>query len=138
MTFTDKIIKKTRTIGVDPPPVLEVKNWLVDPDLQPSKPLIDVSQAAPTEPPPKKMLEFMANKILCDNAVNTYGPVLGLDELRESLASKWSRQYQGKVSNQNVAITSGCNQAFCASISSFTGENDEVIIPTPWYFNHHM
>ena len=138
MTFTDKIIKKTRTIGVDPPPVLEVKNWLSNPDLQPSKPLIDVSQAAPTEPPPEKMLEFMANKILCDNAVNTYGPVLGLDELRESLASKWSRQYQGKVSKENVAITSGCNQAFCASISSFTSENDEVIIPTPWYFNHHM
>ena len=138
MTFTDKIIKTTRTIGVDPPPVLEVKNWLSTPDLQPSKPLIDVSQAAPTEPPPKKMLEFMANKILCDNAVNTYGPVLGLDELRESLASKWSRQYQGKVSKENVAVTSGCNQAFCASISSFTSENDEVIIPTPWYFNHHM
>ncbi len=138
MTFTDKIIKKTRTIGVDPPPVLEVKNWLSNPDLQPSKPLIDVSQAAPTEPPPEKMLEFMANKILCDNAVNTYGPVLGLDELRESLASKWSRQYQGKVSKDNVAVTSGCNQAFCASISSFTSENDEVIIPTPWYFNHHM
>ncbi len=138
MTFTDKIIKKTRTIGVDPPPVLEVKNWLSSPDLQPSKPLIDVSQAAPTEPPPEKMLEFMANKILCDNAVNTYGPVLGLDELRESLASKWSRQYQGKVSKENVAVTSGCNQAFCASISSFTSENDEVIIPTPWYFNHHM
>ena len=138
MTFTSKIIKKTRTIGVDPPPVLEVKNWLSNPDLQPSKPLIDVSQAAPTEPPPEKMLEFMANKILCDNAVNTYGPVLGLDELRESLASKWSRQYQGKVSKENVAITSGCNQAFCATISSFTSENDEVIIPTPWYFNHHM
>ena len=138
MTFTDKIIKKTRTIGVDPPPVLEVKNWLSNPDLQPSKPLIDVSQAAPTEPPPEKMLEFMANKILCDNAVNTYGPVLGLDELRESLARKWSRQYQGKVSKENVAVTSGCNQAFCASISSFTSENDEVIIPTPWYFNHHM
>ena len=138
MTFTNKIIKKTRTIGVDPPPVLEVKNWLSNPDLQPSKPLIDVSQAAPTEPPPEKMLEFMANKILCDNAVNTYGPVLGLDELRESLASKWSRQYQGKVRKENVAVTSGCNQAFCASISSFTSENDEVIIPTPWYFNHHM
>ena len=138
MTFTDKIIKKTRTIGVDPPPVLEVKNWLSNPDLQPSKPLIDVSQAAPTEPPPEKMLEFMANKILCDNAVNTYGPVLGLNELRKSLASKWSTQYQGKVSKENVAVTSGCNQAFCASISSFTSENDEVIIPTPWYFNHHM
>ena len=138
MKLTDKILKKTRTEDVDPPPVLEVKSWISNPDLQPSKPIIDVSQAAPTEPPPEKMLRFMADKVLSDNAVNTYGPVLGLDELRESLARQWSRQYNGKISKKNVAITSGCNQAFCASIATFTSENDEVIIPTPWYFNHHM
>ena len=138
MTLTDKIFTKTRTEDVDPPPVLEVKSWKSNPDLQPSKPIIDVSQAAPTEPPPEKMLKFMADKVLSDNAVNTYGPVLGLDELRESLARQWSRQYNGKISKKNVAITSGCNQAFCASIATFTSENDEVIIPTPWYFNHHM
>ena len=138
MTLTDEILKKTRTEDVDPPPVLEVKSWIHNPDLQPSKPIIDVSQAAPTEPPPEKMLKFMADKVLSDNAVNTYGPVLGLDELRESLARQWSRQYNGKISKKNVAITSGCNQAFCASIATFTSENDEVIIPTPWYFNHHM
>ena len=138
MTLTDKIFTKTRTEDVDPPPVLEVKSWISNPDLQPSKPIIDVSQAAPTEPPPEKMLKFMADKVLSDNAVNTYGPVLGLDELRESLARQWSRQYNGKISKKNVAITSGCNQAFCASIATFTSENDEVIIPTPWYFNHHM
>ena len=138
MTLTDKILKKTRTEDVDPPPVLEVKSWIHNPDLQPSKPIIDVSQAAPTEPPPEKMLKFMAHKVLSDNAVNTYGPVLGLDELRESLARQWSGQYNGKISKKNVAITSGCNQAFCASIATLTSENDEVIIPTPWYFNHHM
>ena len=138
MALTDKILKKTRTKDVDPPPVLEVKSWISDPDLQPSKPIIDVSQAAPTEPPPDKMLKFMADKVLSDNAVNTYGPVLGLGELRESLARQWSSQYNGKISKKNVAITSGCNQAFCASIATFTSENDEVIIPTPWYFNHHM
>ena len=138
MALTDKILKKTRTEDVDPPPVLEVKSWIANPDLQTSKPIIDVSQAAPTEPPPEKMLKFMADKVLSDNAVNTYGPVLGLDELRESLARQWSSQYNGKISKKNVAITSGCNQAFCASIATFTSENDEVIIPTPWYFNHHM
>ena len=138
MPLTDKILKKTRTEDVDPPPVLEVKSWIANPDLQTSKPIIDVSQAAPTEPPPEKMLKFMADKVLSDNAVNTYGPVLGLDELRESLARQWSSQYNGKISKKNVAITSGCNQAFCASIATFTSENDEVIIPTPWYFNHHM
>jgi aspartate/methionine/tyrosine aminotransferase len=138
MALTDKILKKTRTEDVAPPPVLEVKSWIANPDLQTSKPIIDVSQAAPTEPPPETMLKFMAHKVLSDNAVNTYGPVLGLDELRESLARQWSSQYNGKISKKNVAITSGCNQAFCASIATFTSENDEVIIPTPWYFNHHM
>ena len=93
MIFTEKVVKTTRTTSVDAPPVLEVKNWISNPDLQPSKPIIDVSQAAPTEAPPAKMLEFMANKILSDNAINTYGPVLGLDELRESLASNWASQY---------------------------------------------
>ncbi len=138
MELTNKILKRTRTETVDPPPVLEVKSWISNPDLQPSIPIIDVSQAAPTEPPPEKMLKFMAHKVLSDNAVNTYGPVLGLDELRESLARKWSMQYNGKISKKNVAITSGCNQAFCASIATSTNENDEVILPTPWYFNHHM
>ena len=138
MIFTEKVVKTTRTTSVDAPPVLEVKNWISNPDLQPSKPIIDVSQAAPTEAPPAKMLEFMANKVLSDNAINTYGPVLGLDELRESLASNWASQYNGQISKKNVAITSGCNQAFCAVITALTNENDEVIIPTPWYFNHHM
>ena len=138
MIFTEKVVKTTRTTSVDAPPVLEVKNWISNPDLQPSKPIIDVSQAAPTEAPPTKMLEFMANKVLSDNAINTYGPVLGLDELRESLASNWATQYNGQISKKNVAITSGCNQAFCAVITALTNENDEVIIPTPWYFNHHM
>ena len=28
MALTDKILKKTRTKNVDPPPVLEVKSWI--------------------------------------------------------------------------------------------------------------
>jgi aspartate/methionine/tyrosine aminotransferase len=37
-----------------------------------------------------------------------------------------------------VAITSGCNQAFAAAIATLCSEGDEVILPTPWYFNHKM
>ncbi|MEC8195908.1 MAG: aminotransferase [Pseudomonadota bacterium] len=32
----------------------------------------------------------------------------------------------------------GCNQAFCATLTAIAGEGDEVILPTPWYFNHKM
>ena len=54
------------------------------------------------------------------------------------MAEEWSRAYQGEVGAQNVAITQGCNQAFCAAIATLAGAGDEVIIPVPWYFNHKM
>jgi aspartate/methionine/tyrosine aminotransferase len=37
-----------------------------------------------------------------------------------------------------VAITQGCNQAFTAVMATLAGPGDEVILPTPWYFNHKM
>ncbi len=39
---------------------------------------------------------------------------------------------------QQVAITSGCNQAFTAAMTTLCGEGDEVILPLPYYFNHKM
>jgi aspartate/methionine/tyrosine aminotransferase len=37
-----------------------------------------------------------------------------------------------------VAITSGCNEAFAAVMATLAGAGDEVLLPTPWYFNHKM
>jgi aspartate/methionine/tyrosine aminotransferase len=64
--------------------------------------------------------------------------VLGLPDLRAEVASQWSVAYDGAISPQKVAITSGCNEAFAAAINVVAGQGDEVILPTPWYFNHHM
>ncbi len=73
----------------------------------------------------------------CD--AHLYGPVLGLPDLRAELARQWAAHYGGGSSGRTqVAITSGCNQAFAARIATLCGEGDEVILPTPWYFNHKM
>ena len=37
-----------------------------------------------------------------------------------------------------MAITSGCNQAFCAAISTIATAGDSILVPVPWYFNHEM
>jgi aspartate/methionine/tyrosine aminotransferase len=58
--------------------------------------------------------------------------------LRAEVARQWSDGYGGALSAENVAITSGCNQAFCAAMMSLANEGDEVILPMPWYFNHKM
>jgi len=121
-----------------PPPVPEAKRWLEGVRFPNDRPLINVSQAAPVDPPPKALREAIADAALNDPEAHLYGPVLGLPELRAELASQWSAAYNGEIAPAQVAITQGCNQAFCAALATIAGADDEVILPTPWYFNHKM
>ncbi len=128
----------TRTAATFSPPVMEARRWLSGVDFTPDKPLINVSQAAPVDPPPPQLRQVMADVALTRDDAHLYGPVLGLPELRAALAQQTSRHYEGEVSAVETAITSGCNQAFAAAIATLCTEADEVILPTPWYFNHKM
>ena len=127
-----------RTAATFAPPVMEARRWLDGVTHPADRPLINVSQAAPVEPPPAPLRQVIADAALTDPEAHLYGPVLGLPALREELATQWSAAYGGEISAENVAITSGCNQAFCAAIAATAGEDDAVILPTPWYFNHKM
>lgn len=120
------------------PPVMEARRWLEGVAFPPDRPLINVSQAAPVDPPPEPLRRAMAEAVLDRPEAHLYGPVLGRGELREAVARDWSRAYGGGIRPEEVAITQGCNQAFCAAIQTLAGPGDEVILPTPWYFNHKM
>lgn len=120
------------------PPVMEARRWLEGVEFAPDRPLINVSQAAPVAPPPLELRRAIAEAALENPAAHLYGPVLGMDELRAELAAQWSAAYGGVISSGQVAITQGCNQAFCAALATLAGPGDEVILPTPWYFNHKM
>lgn len=128
----------TRTQSTFAPPVMEARRWLEGVEFPAERPLINVSQAAPVAPPPPAMLDAMADIIKTDPSAHLYGPVLGLPALRQEVADRWSRIYNGEIAAQNIAITSGCNQAFAASVATLCTEGDEVIVPIPYYFNHRM
>lgn len=121
-----------------PPPVMEALRWLDGLHFPADRPLINVSQAAPAAPPPLEMRQAISDIVLNDDGAHLYGPDLGLPALRRELANQWSRAYCGNVRPDQIAITSGCNQAFCAAITSLAQAGDEIILPTPWYFNHKM
>ena len=127
-----------RMAATFPPPVMEARRWLSGVEFPADRPLINVSQAAPVEPPPEPLRRAIAEASLNDPAAHLYGPVLGMPELREEIAMQWSAAYGGEIRPSQVAITQGCNQAFTAILSTLAGEGDEVILPTPWYFNHKM
>lgn len=120
------------------PPVMEARRWLEGVHFTPDRPLLNVSQAAPVDPPPLGLRQAIAEAALDQAEAHLYGPVLGLPDLRAEVASQWSVAYGGRIGAAEVAITQGCNQAFCAILATLAGAGDEVILPTPWYFNHKM
>lgn len=124
--------------ATDPPPVMEARRWLQGATFPTDRPLINVSQAAPIDPPPLGLRQALADAALHNDAAHLYGPVLGLPDLRAEIAAQWSQAYGGTIVEAQVAITQGCNQAFTAVMSTLAGAGDEVILPTPWYFNHKM
>jgi aspartate/methionine/tyrosine aminotransferase len=121
-----------------PPPVMEARRWLEGLTFPTDKPLLNVSQAAPVDSPPLGLRQALAEAALNEPQAHLYGPVLGMPSLREEIASQWSLAYGGTITPSQVAITQGCNQAFCAVMATLAGAGDEVILPTPWYFNHRM
>ncbi len=128
----------TRTRSTFPSPIVETFGWLKGVEHPANRPLMLVSQAAPVAPPPPELRQALADMVLRNDSLHLYGPVLGLPELRDELATQCSARYGGEITQSQVAITSGCNQAFAAAIATLTGQGDEAILPTPWYFNHKM
>lgn len=128
----------SRTMDTFVSPIVESRRWLEGLSLPDDLPLLNLSQAAPADPPPEGLRRAIAEAALNDDASHLYGAVLGQDALRAELARKMSDHYAAEISAQQVAITAGCNQAFAATIAAICKDGDQVILPTPWYFNHKM
>lgn len=122
---------------VNTPPIADAQRWVRDAGPALGKGLLDVSQAVPSYPPARRLRDHLAGATArADTAF--YTEISGLPALRERLAGTIARDYGGDVTAEQVVITSGCNQAFCVAVDALTQPGDEVILPLPYYFNHHM
>ena len=135
---TSNLVLASATARTAAAPIKAAKAWVAGHDQTRGLPLLDVSQAAPSDPPPQSMRDAIANFVRHDPEAHLYGAILGDAGLRTDFAMHWSNAYRGQVSASQVAITSGCNQAFCAVITALCSADDNVLLPVPWYFNHKM
>ncbi len=99
--------------------------------------MLDLTQAVPGYPAHPGLLARLA-EAAGSSATAAYGAIEGDLALREAMATEISHFYEAPVAPDQVAITSGCNLAFAMAVSVLAGSRDEVILPTPWYFNHRM
>lgn len=123
--------------AVQSPPIAQAESWLQPPEAFADKPLLNLAQGVPSYAPAEELREAMACAALDpDNA--GYTAICGLPELRDAFASHMNRVYGSQLSYDQVAITAGCNQAFCATLQALAGPGDQVLLSSPYYFNHHM
>ena len=118
------------------PPIPAARAWAARYDGRAGPPL-DLTQAVPGYPPHPALLEKLAEAAGCRAAAG-YGPIEGDPALREALAKDLSATYAARIGAADLAITAGCNLAFTMAMTALAGEGDAVLLPTPWYFNHHM
>jgi aspartate/methionine/tyrosine aminotransferase len=120
---------------VETPPIAEAESWLNKAPR--NRALINLCQAVPSYPPALEMQAEIARLALLPET-GLYTDILGLPELRVALATHMADAYAAPIAAENIAITAGCNQAYCLALMALAGPGDNVILPSPYYFNHHM
>lgn len=118
------------------PPISEVKRWLAERpqcDLE----LIDLCQAVPDYAPAPELTEHLS-RLLGDPLMSKYSPDEGLPEVREAICGYYGRKYGAQLSPDNFCLTIGASQAFWLAIVTLCRSGDEVVVQTPYYFDHPM
>ena len=123
-------------IDTGTPPIPEAQGWARADDGRAGA-LIDLSQAVPGSPPPQALLDRLGEAAARPDAAR-YGVITGDLALREAYAAEAGLQYGASFRPSEIAITSGCNQAFVVTLMALARSSDNVLLPTPWYFNHEM
>jgi aspartate/methionine/tyrosine aminotransferase len=121
--------------SVEAPPIAEAMSW-VNP-VASNRPFLNLCQAVPSYPPATELQAEFARLAQTDG-IGGYTNIYGIQTLRDVHAASMALDYKGTIAASQVAITTGCNQAFAAAIMAVAEAGCSVVMPTPWYFNHQM
>jgi len=119
------------------PPISEVRKWAAEYQHGHELPLIDLCQAIPDYPPAVELTKYLAAAVTLP-LTSRYTPDEGLPDVREALAARYRRVYGAKLDAGNICLTVGASQAFWLTMTALCRAGDEVIVQTPYYFDHDM
>ncbi|MEM9136607.1 MAG: aminotransferase class I/II-fold pyridoxal phosphate-dependent enzyme, partial [Cyanobacteria bacterium P01_F01_bin.42] len=122
---------QSRMQAVQSPIIPIVGRWTRD-----NSGTISLGQGIVSYPPPPEVYAAIAT---LDPMVNRYQDVQGLPMLRDLICNKL-RQENNIVVNgiEQVVVTAGSNMGFMNAILAITQPQDEIILLSPYYFNHEM
>jgi aspartate/methionine/tyrosine aminotransferase len=71
-------------------------------------------------------------------ATHRYGAVEGDRRLLQAIEQKLRDENGIDLSGSRVLVTAGSNMAFLSIVQAITLPGDEIVLPSPFYFNHEM
>ena len=98
------------------------------------KDVIDLSLGEPDFDTPEHIKEA-AIQAVRDN-FSHYTPVPGYLDLREAICTKLKRDNNLDYKPENIVVSTGAKQSLANTILALVDENDEVIIPTPYWVTY--
>lgn len=118
------------------PPIQQAKQWLADFEGEVS---YNLSQGVPIDPPPLILQQELSRQSITSN-VYQYGDISGQSSFKKSFLKDLNNHYKSSLSTDKLLITPGANAAFYTTILALTQfeENNNVILQSPFYFNHEM
>ncbi|NHI83719.1 MAG: pyridoxal phosphate-dependent aminotransferase [Candidatus Thorarchaeota archaeon] len=103
-----------------------------------SSEFLNLGQGLPGHLPPAGALKALSDRIT-HPSVHRYTPDQGHLELREELSLYLYRNWKIRADPMNeIAITAGANQGFAGMIFTILNPDENVVMPSPYYFNAAM
>lgn len=122
--------------GVHSPPISEVRRWVAERPHD-GQELVDLCQAVPDYAPAPQLTEHLSG-LLGDPLMSKYSPDEGLPEVREAVRSYYTSKYGAQLTPDNFCLTIGASQAFWLAVVTLCCAGDEVVVQSPYYFDHPM
>lgn len=98
---------------------------------------ISLGQGVVSYGPPPEAVERIA-AFLADPENHKYKPVQGIAPLVEAIRAKLLAENGIETGPERIFVTAGGNLAFANALLAIADPGDEVILQTPYYFNHEM
>jgi aspartate/methionine/tyrosine aminotransferase len=99
---------------------------------------ISLGQGVVFYPPPPEAIAAISD-FLSSPDNHKYQDVRGIPQLIEAIAFKLKTENAIEINKNNcVVVTAGSNMAFMNALLAITSAGDEIILNTPYYFNHEM
>ena len=99
---------------------------------------ISLGQGVVAYGPPREAIDAVAG-VTDDPKTHSYGAVEGTAGLRAALADKLRAENRIPIdAAHRVVVTAGGNMAFFNAVLAVADVGDEILLQTPYYFNHEM